>query len=145
MLHVLQSSQSTHLYTLDNWWIVWWGFEAKLMLTLNLLQSSLWLSTAKKFIRNSTLIYSIILVNVGSLLYCCLLCRIIFLSRGFWYFVIWPTWCSICNLQNEDSGLYTGDGSVDVKGKPVLKQNTGNWKACPFILGDLLFTMFLMY
>ncbi|PIA63958.1 hypothetical protein AQUCO_00201344v1 [Aquilegia coerulea] len=30
---------------------------------------------------------------------------------------------------------YTGDGSVDINGKPVLKNNTGNWKACPFILG----------
>ncbi|KAM6546688.1 hypothetical protein CsatB_027424 [Cannabis sativa] len=38
-------------------------------------------------------------------------------------------------LQNEESGLYTGDGSVDLKGNRVLKQNTGNWKACPFILG----------
>ncbi|XP_021292805.1 protein NRT1/ PTR FAMILY 8.3-like [Herrania umbratica] len=35
----------------------------------------------------------------------------------------------------EGSGLYTGDGSVDFNGKPVLKQNTGTWKACPFILG----------
>ncbi|KAK8522809.1 hypothetical protein V6N12_056504 [Hibiscus sabdariffa] len=38
--------------------------------------------------------------------------------------------------QAESSGLYTGDGSVDFNGKPVLKQNTGNWKACPFILGN---------
>ncbi|XP_028060755.1 protein NRT1/ PTR FAMILY 8.3-like, partial [Camellia sinensis] len=38
-------------------------------------------------------------------------------------------------LQNESSGLYTGDGSVDIKGQPVLKSNTGNWRACPFILG----------
>ncbi|EXC24398.1 Peptide transporter [Morus notabilis] len=38
-------------------------------------------------------------------------------------------------LQDEGSGLYTGDGSVDIQGKPVLKQNTGNWKACVFILG----------
>lgn len=45
------------------------------------------------------------------------------------------TWCY---LQDEGNGLYTGDGSVDLKGKPVLKQNTGNWRACPFILGDLL-------
>lgn len=37
--------------------------------------------------------------------------------------------------QNEGGGLHTGDGSVDIKGNPVLKQNTGNWKACPFILG----------
>jgi peptide/histidine transporter 3/4 len=38
--------------------------------------------------------------------------------------------------QNESSGLYTGDGSTDVNGKPVLKENTGTWKACPFILGN---------
>ncbi|XP_059447071.1 protein NRT1/ PTR FAMILY 8.3-like [Corylus avellana] len=38
-------------------------------------------------------------------------------------------------LQNESSSQYTGDGSVDFHGKPVLKQNTGNWRACPFILG----------
>ncbi|KAL4638094.1 hypothetical protein ACB092_03G125400 [Castanea dentata] len=38
-------------------------------------------------------------------------------------------------LQNESSREYTGDGSVDFHGKPVLKQNTGNWRACPFILG----------
>ncbi|XP_062172550.1 protein NRT1/ PTR FAMILY 8.3-like [Alnus glutinosa] len=38
-------------------------------------------------------------------------------------------------LQNESSSQYTGDGSVDFNGKPVLKQNTGNWRACPFILG----------
>ncbi|KAF5939638.1 hypothetical protein HYC85_023897 [Camellia sinensis] len=38
--------------------------------------------------------------------------------------------------QNESSGLYTGDGSVDIKGQPVLKSNTGNWRACPFILGS---------
>lgn len=30
---------------------------------------------------------------------------------------------------------YTGDGSVDIKGNPVLRNNTGNWRACPFILG----------
>ncbi|KAK4597029.1 hypothetical protein RGQ29_014874 [Quercus rubra] len=38
-------------------------------------------------------------------------------------------------LQNESGREYTGDGSVDFHGKPVLKQNTGNWRACPFILG----------
>ncbi|KAJ8760584.1 hypothetical protein K2173_015251 [Erythroxylum novogranatense] len=37
--------------------------------------------------------------------------------------------------QEERNGLYTGDGSVDISGKPVLKQRTGNWRACPFILG----------
>ncbi|KAL7000698.1 hypothetical protein U1Q18_001851, partial [Sarracenia purpurea var. burkii] len=36
---------------------------------------------------------------------------------------------------NKSSGPYTGDGSVDIKGQPVLRSNTGNWRACPFILG----------
>ncbi|MED6124017.1 hypothetical protein PIB30_055085 [Stylosanthes scabra] len=39
-------------------------------------------------------------------------------------------------LQDEESRRYTGDGSVDFKGRPVLKENTGNWRACPFILGN---------
>ncbi|KAK4264092.1 hypothetical protein QN277_029427 [Acacia crassicarpa] len=39
-------------------------------------------------------------------------------------------------LMDGRSRQFTGDGSVDFKGKPVLKQNTGNWKACPFILGN---------
>ncbi|KAI4382486.1 hypothetical protein MLD38_008444 [Melastoma candidum] len=38
-------------------------------------------------------------------------------------------------LQGKPQSSYTGDGSVDLKGNPVLKSNTGNWKACPFILG----------
>ncbi|KAF8407530.1 hypothetical protein HHK36_006664 [Tetracentron sinense] len=38
-------------------------------------------------------------------------------------------------VENESGGLYTGDGSVDISGKPVLKNNTGNWRACSFILG----------
>ncbi|KAJ4780886.1 Protein NRT1/ PTR FAMILY 5.1 [Rhynchospora pubera] len=39
-------------------------------------------------------------------------------------------------LLHEDHGKdYTGDGSVDLKGRPVLKHQTGNWKACFFILG----------
>ncbi|XP_024987888.1 protein NRT1/ PTR FAMILY 8.3-like [Cynara cardunculus var. scolymus] len=39
-------------------------------------------------------------------------------------------------LIQSESRLYTGDGSVNIKGQPVLKSNTGNWKACPFILGN---------
>ncbi|CAN0908203.1 Protein NRT1/ PTR FAMILY 8.3 [Linum grandiflorum] len=38
------------------------------------------------------------------------------------------------NNQSERDEQYTGDGSVDISGQPVLKQNTGNWRACPFIL-----------
>ena len=30
---------------------------------------------------------------------------------------------------------YTQDGSVDIHGKPAVKNKMGNWKACPFILG----------
>ncbi|XP_024963434.1 protein NRT1/ PTR FAMILY 8.3-like [Cynara cardunculus var. scolymus] len=39
-------------------------------------------------------------------------------------------------LTEPEGSLYTGDGSVDVKGNPVLKSNTGTWRACPFILGN---------
>ncbi|THG18304.1 hypothetical protein TEA_021605 [Camellia sinensis var. sinensis] len=46
-----------------------------------------------------------------------------------------PVLTSEISGPNESSGLYTGDGSVDIKGQPVLKSNTGNWRACPFILG----------
>uniref|UniRef100_A0ACD5WAG9 Uncharacterized protein n=1 Tax=Avena sativa TaxID=4498 RepID=A0ACD5WAG9_AVESA len=31
---------------------------------------------------------------------------------------------------------YTGDGSVDFSGNPVVKEKTGRWRACPFILGN---------
>ncbi|MCO5569354.1 hypothetical protein L7F22_023066 [Adiantum nelumboides] len=39
------------------------------------------------------------------------------------------------NLE-EQASLFAQDGSVDIKGQPVLKSKTGNWKACPFILGN---------
>ncbi|XP_066164754.1 protein NRT1/ PTR FAMILY 8.3 isoform X4 [Oryza sativa Japonica Group] len=39
-------------------------------------------------------------------------------------------------LLPQDANLYTGDGSVDIKGRPALKHATGNWRACFFILGD---------
>lgn len=42
----------------------------------------------------------------------------------------------IAHPQKENSDLYTGDGSVDLHGIPVLKGKTGNWRACPFILGN---------
>ncbi|KAH9324725.1 hypothetical protein KI387_004903, partial [Taxus chinensis] len=31
---------------------------------------------------------------------------------------------------------YTRDGSMDIHGNPAVKRKTGNWKACPFILGN---------
>ncbi|KAH7656141.1 Proton-dependent oligopeptide transporter family protein [Dioscorea alata] len=39
-------------------------------------------------------------------------------------------------LYENGSKGYTGDGSVDIHGNPVLKHRTGNWRACPFILGN---------
>ncbi|KAH7517424.1 hypothetical protein FEM48_Zijuj09G0062000 [Ziziphus jujuba var. spinosa] len=38
--------------------------------------------------------------------------------------------------QGED---YTQDGSVDLKGKPVLRSKTGTWKAISFIIGYEIF------
>uniref|UniRef100_A0A453IJU2 Peptide transporter PTR2 n=1 Tax=Aegilops tauschii subsp. strangulata TaxID=200361 RepID=A0A453IJU2_AEGTS len=35
----------------------------------------------------------------------------------------------------ENFDEYTGDGSVDFRGHPILKHNTGNWRACSLILG----------
>ncbi|XP_077215202.1 protein NRT1/ PTR FAMILY 8.1-like [Tasmannia lanceolata] len=32
--------------------------------------------------------------------------------------------------------IYTKDGTVDIHGNPAVKNKTGNWKACPFILGN---------
>ncbi|KAJ7545076.1 hypothetical protein O6H91_09G106400 [Diphasiastrum complanatum] len=31
--------------------------------------------------------------------------------------------------------VYTGDGSVDSKGRPSVRAETGGWRTCPFILG----------
>ncbi|VFR03361.1 unnamed protein product [Cuscuta campestris] len=37
---------------------------------------------------------------------------------------------------SKDEDLYTKDGTVDYKGNPARKRETGTWKACPFILGN---------
>ena len=39
--------------------------------------------------------------------------------------------------EDQESGLddYTKDGTVDRKGNPTLRSNTGGWKACSFIVG----------
>ncbi|KAL9328974.1 hypothetical protein ACSQ67_003977 [Phaseolus vulgaris] len=39
-------------------------------------------------------------------------------------------------LQDERGEEYTGDGTDDFRGRAALKKNTGNWRACPFILGN---------
>ncbi|KAL5991565.1 hypothetical protein ACLOJK_012474 [Asimina triloba] len=36
----------------------------------------------------------------------------------------------------EDTDIYTKDGTVDLHDRPVIRKKTGNWKACPFILGN---------
>lgn len=33
---------------------------------------------------------------------------------------------------------YTGDGTVDLRGRPVLASKTGKWKACAFLVGTKL-------
>ncbi|CAM0875444.1 unnamed protein product [Alopecurus aequalis] len=37
--------------------------------------------------------------------------------------------------QQEEGSMYTSDGTVDSNKQPALKQSTGNWRACFFILG----------
>ncbi|CAN6295860.1 unnamed protein product [Urochloa humidicola] len=39
-------------------------------------------------------------------------------------------------LPQQDDGLITGDGSVDIRGCPAPKHTTGNWRACFSILGN---------
>ncbi|KAK7378497.1 hypothetical protein VNO80_03939 [Phaseolus coccineus] len=43
---------------------------------------------------------------------------------------------------NED---YTQDGTVDLKGRPVLRTKTGKWKACSFIVGYEVFERMAFY
>ncbi|XP_058110914.1 protein NRT1/ PTR FAMILY 8.1-like [Magnolia sinica] len=40
---------------------------------------------------------------------------------------------TVSSLAEEDD-IYTKDGTVDVHGRPAVKKETGNWKACPYIL-----------
>ncbi|KAL9436144.1 hypothetical protein AB3S75_022243 [Citrus x aurantiifolia] len=40
---------------------------------------------------------------------------------------------------------YTQDGTVNLKGKPVLRSNTGRWKACSFIVGYEVFERMAYY
>ncbi|KAH0633907.1 hypothetical protein KY290_037352 [Solanum tuberosum] len=40
---------------------------------------------------------------------------------------------------------YTQDGTVDLKGRPVLRSNTGRWRACYFIVGYEVFERMAFY
>ncbi|RZR80063.1 hypothetical protein BHM03_00005973 [Ensete ventricosum] len=33
---------------------------------------------------------------------------------------------------------YTKDGTTDIHGKPAVRKDTGNWRACPYILGIIM-------
>lgn len=46
---------------------------------------------------------------------------------------------------NIDSQGFAMDGSVDLKGKRVLKSKTGKWKACSFIIGYEIFERMAFY
>lgn len=41
-------------------------------------------------------------------------------------------------------GEYTKDGSVDLKGNPVLRSKRGGWTACSFVVGKCLPQLFLL-
>lgn len=51
----------------------------------------------------------------------------------------------IFQIEQEELKLYAEDGSVDINGNPPLKHRTGNWKACPFILGQHFFFNLLLF
>ncbi|WCJ42923.1 Major facilitator superfamily protein [Euphorbia peplus] len=36
----------------------------------------------------------------------------------------------------EEEDVYTKDGTVDFRGNPANKKDTGTWRACPFIIGN---------
>ncbi|GLT42273.1 hypothetical protein SLA2020_162840 [Shorea laevis] len=40
---------------------------------------------------------------------------------------------------------YTEDGTVDLKGRPVLRSKTGRWRACSFIVGYEVFERMAYY
>ncbi|RWW23686.1 hypothetical protein GW17_00012063 [Ensete ventricosum] len=37
--------------------------------------------------------------------------------------------------EGEEDIVYTKDGTTDLHGNPAIKKDTGNWRACPYILG----------
>eukprot|EP00253_Pinus_taeda_P006966 PITA_06966 len=45
----------------------------------------------------------------------------------------------------ESQGLIAVDGSVDLKGRPVLRSKTGRWKACSFVIAYEVFERMAYY
>ncbi|WCJ28433.1 Major facilitator superfamily protein [Euphorbia peplus] len=39
-------------------------------------------------------------------------------------------------MAEEEENKYTKDGTIDFRGNPAIKNKTGTWKACPYILGN---------
>lgn len=44
-----------------------------------------------------------------------------------------------------DDDIYTNDGTVDVHNKPAIKKETGNWRACKFVLGMFWLSIAFVY
>lgn len=40
---------------------------------------------------------------------------------------------------------YTQDGTVNLKGGPILRSKTGRWRACSFIVGNLQQTLLFCF
>jgi hypothetical protein len=40
---------------------------------------------------------------------------------------------------------YTQDGTVDLKGRPISRSNTGGWRACSFIVGNYVCVYIYIY
>ncbi|XP_050204817.1 protein NRT1/ PTR FAMILY 5.2-like [Mercurialis annua] len=51
----------------------------------------------------------------------------------------------MANIEEKVHSDYTEDGTVDLKGQPVLRSNTGRWKACSFIVGYEIFERMAYY
>lgn len=50
--------------------------------------------------------------------------------------------------RDDEIGLrenFTQDGTIDLKGNPVLRPKTGKWKACYFMLGEILSILSYVY
>jgi len=43
------------------------------------------------------------------------------------------------------SDEYTQDGTVDLKGKLILKSKSGGWKACSFLVGISLYLSYSFF
>lgn len=44
---------------------------------------------------------------------------------------------SLVSSMAEDDNKFVKDGTVDYKNNPAIKNQTGTWRACPYILGTV--------